>query len=60
MIESVLIGILFVAALYYLFTLLKHNFKAKEDGCAKGCGTCSSTQVKSDKKATSTSTSGIL
>ena len=59
MIEGIVIGILFIGAVVYLLNLLKHNFKAKEDGCAKGCGTCATTELKNNKKATSSPTSRV-
>ncbi len=54
MVEGIVIGILFIGAVVYLLNLLKHNFKAKEDGCAKGCGTCSTSQLKNTNKASAT------
>jgi hypothetical protein len=51
MLEAVVISLLFIGAVVYLLNLLKRNFKAKEEGCAKGCGGCSTTQLKTDKKA---------
>lgn len=56
MVEGIVIGILFIGAVVYLLNLLKHNFKAKEDGCAKGCGSCSPAQFKADNKASAADT----
>jgi hypothetical protein len=38
MIEQVLIGIIFLAALCYLGRIIARNFNPGKKGCAKGCG----------------------
>lgn len=38
MTENIIIGLAFVAALAYLFNLVRTQFNTKQDGCAKGCG----------------------
>ena len=40
MIESIVIGIVFLGALAYLGNVVKNQFSAKNTGCAKGCGSC--------------------
>ena len=40
MIQEVIIGIVFLAALAYVSTLVFRNFNSKE-GCESGCGKCS-------------------
>jgi hypothetical protein len=59
MLEGVVIGILFIGAIIYLLNMLKHNFRAKEEGCAKGCGTCATTRLKSDKQISSATSSQV-
>ncbi len=39
MLQQVLVGLIFFAALGFLARLLLRNFRAKE-GCASGCGKC--------------------
>lgn len=39
MLQQVLVGLIFMAALGSLARLLLRNFRAKE-GCASGCGKC--------------------
>ncbi|QHT71141.1 FeoB-associated Cys-rich membrane protein [Rhodocytophaga rosea] len=47
MIEQIVIGIIFILALGYLFQVVRKNFSTKQtSGCAKGCGTCSASEVK--------------
>ena len=45
MIENLIIGILFLAALGFLGNKLRKEFSAKNSGCAKGCG-CEESKVK--------------
>jgi len=46
-IEQLIIGIIFTLALGYLFQVVRKNFSSKPaSGCAKGCGTCSTTELK--------------
>jgi hypothetical protein len=46
-IEQIIIGIIFILALGYLFQIVRKNFSTKSvSGCAKGCGTCSTSEVK--------------
>lgn len=43
MIETIVIGLLFIAAIGYLLWQVKKQFSRQEAGCAKGCGgACSS------------------
>lgn len=46
MIEQIIIGIVFLAAITYLLNIAMKNFSAKQTGCAKGCGTCSPADLK--------------
>lgn len=39
MIQSILIGLIFAAAAFYLGRMVYRSFQAKE-GCASGCGKC--------------------
>jgi hypothetical protein len=59
MLEVVIIGILFIGAVGYLLSQLKNAFKAKEQGCAKGCGTCAATDSSAGNAAKSASVSQI-
>jgi hypothetical protein len=55
MVEKILIVVSFVAALSYLFVLMrKQLFSSNESGCSKGCG-CSAADAthKQDKKTVS-------
>jgi hypothetical protein len=38
MIQQVLIGIIFLGAVFYIFRMVFRNFNPSKDGCAKGCG----------------------
>lgn len=38
MVETVIILLLFLAALVYLLNTVRKSFSAKSSGCAKGCG----------------------
>ncbi len=54
MIESIIIGIVFLAAVGYLLNVVRKQFSTKDAGCAKGCG-CSmpdtkKVEMKSPKK----------
>ena len=41
MIETIIIGIVFIGALAYLGNTVRKQFTVKNNaGCAKGCGTC--------------------
>lgn len=40
MIQQILIGLVFIAALAYLGRLIYRNFKAGASSCATGCGKC--------------------
>jgi hypothetical protein len=44
--ESLLILICFVAALVYVANLIRRQFSTASGGCAKGCGACSSLDLK--------------
>jgi hypothetical protein len=46
MIEHIIIGIIFLAAIVYLMNILRKSFSTKQAGCAKGCGTCSAVDLK--------------
>jgi hypothetical protein len=39
MIQQLLVGLVFLAAMGFLATLVVRSFRAKE-GCASGCGKC--------------------
>lgn len=46
-IEQIIIAIIFILALGYLFQVVRKNFRIKPaSGCAKGCGTCSTPDLK--------------
>jgi hypothetical protein len=56
MIQTILIIIIFTAALGYLVVMVRKQFDSKQNGCAKGCG-CSAVdlekiekQIKADQK----------
>lgn len=38
MFQLIIIGLLFAAAAFYIFNLLRKNFSLKQSGCPKGCG----------------------
>jgi hypothetical protein len=38
MIQQVLIGIIFLGAIFYLGRMIARNFSPNKKGCAKGCG----------------------
>lgn len=38
MIQQILIGIIFLASVFYIARLFWRNFKPGKQGCAKGCG----------------------
>nr|WKN36511.1 FeoB-associated Cys-rich membrane protein [Tunicatimonas sp. TK19036] len=49
MIQTIIITLLFVAALAYLGRSVYTHFTTKE-GCAKGCGSCSAVDIEKIKK----------
>jgi hypothetical protein len=59
MVESIAIGVLFIAALVYLGVLVQKNFQVKDTGCAKGCGSCSQPTETRNKKATNNTIAGV-
>jgi hypothetical protein len=38
MIQQILIGIIFLGAIFYLGRMITRNFSPDKKGCAKGCG----------------------
>ncbi len=48
MIQEVLIGLVFLGAIFYLALMIRKQFVAKE-GCPKGCG-CSSLDIEKIEK----------
>jgi len=40
MIQSIIVMLLFAAAIIYTGRLIYTNFQAKNSGCASGCGKC--------------------
>ncbi len=47
MVETIIIVMLFVAAVGYLLNVVRKSFSTKSSGCAKGCGSaCSSIDFK--------------
>lgn len=47
MVENLIIGLVFLGAVVYLFTVVRKQFSTKSEGCAKGCGgACSTTEAK--------------
>ena len=47
MVETIIIAVLFLAALGYLLNTVRQSFRTKIGGCAKGCGgACSSIDFK--------------
>jgi hypothetical protein len=46
MAEQIIIGIIFFLAVGYLLNIVRKNFSPKKTGCAKGCGTCSTVDLK--------------
>lgn len=57
MVEAIVIGILFIGAVGYLLSQLRNAFKAKEQGCAKGCGTCAASESSAGNAVKSASVS---
>ncbi|MEQ9440203.1 MAG: FeoB-associated Cys-rich membrane protein [Cyclobacteriaceae bacterium] len=49
MIQTIIIILLFVAALAYLARLIYTHFNTKES-CAKGCGSCSAVDIEKIKR----------
>jgi hypothetical protein len=45
MIQSILVGLIFIAALLYVGRLLYRSFRVQSD-CATGCGKCSAVDFK--------------
>jgi hypothetical protein len=45
MIQSILVGLIFIAALLYVGRLVFRSFQAKSD-CATGCGKCGAVDFK--------------
>lgn len=45
MVQEILIGIIFLAALFYVGSIFYKNAQAK-NGCAKGCGSCGAVDFK--------------
>jgi len=46
MVETIIITMLFVAAVGYLLNGVRKSFSNKSSGCAKGCGACGSIDFK--------------
>ncbi len=46
MVEQIIIGIIFFLSIGYLLNIVRKNFSPKKSSCAKGCGTCSVTDLK--------------
>jgi hypothetical protein len=38
MVETIIIAVLFLAAVGYLLNVVRKSFSTKSNGCAKGCG----------------------
>ncbi len=49
MIQTILIILIFIAALCYLIVVLRKQFDSKQSGCAKGCG-CSAVDLEKIEK----------
>ncbi|HEY8401235.1 MAG TPA: FeoB-associated Cys-rich membrane protein [Cytophagaceae bacterium] len=41
MIQEILVGLIFLAAIFYLGRMVYRQFASKEAGCSSGCGGCS-------------------
>ncbi|RAW02792.1 FeoB-associated Cys-rich membrane protein [Pseudochryseolinea flava] len=50
MIQQILIGIIFIGAVYYVAQMIYQKFTAKS-GCASGCGKCGALDVDAILKA---------
>ncbi len=47
MVETIIIFVIFLAAVGYLLNVVRKSFSTKSSGCAKGCGSaCSSIDLK--------------
>ena len=49
MIQTILILLIFAAALGYLIYMVRKQFDSKQNGCAKGCG-CSAVDLEKIEK----------
>lgn len=49
MIQQIIIGLIFLAALLYLVRMVINSFRAK-DGCSSGCGKCGVVDFKKIEK----------
>lgn len=46
--ENIVIGIVFILAAAFLGRLVYKQFWGKQEGCAKGCGSCSNIELPSE------------
>ncbi len=56
--QTILIFVLFAAALGYLAWRVYRRFSAKEAGCGKGCG-CAADDTNRTRRAVSSSVTGV-
>lgn len=38
--QTIIVGLIFLTAVFYIGRMFYHNFFKKEGGCASGCGKC--------------------
>jgi hypothetical protein len=50
MFQTIILVLLFIAAVVYAGRLLVNPFRRKEDGCATGCGKCSAVDLDTIEK----------
>jgi len=49
MIQTIIIALIFIAALGYLIYMVRNQFLSKKNGCPKGCG-CSTLDIEKLEK----------
>ena len=52
MVQQVLIGVIFLIAIFYIVRMVFRNFSPSKKGCAKGCGCEGDEMVSKSKMAT--------
>lgn len=50
MVQEIIVGLIFLAALVYIGKIIYRSFKPKNGVCSKGCGSCSAVDFKKLEK----------
>lgn len=50
MVQEIIVGVIFLAALVYISKIIYRSFKPKNGVCGKGCGSCGAVDFKKLEK----------